>query len=182
MISWHRLLHNLPVLLPPLPPVPYPTGGEIPILFLPAASTNNLAGKLFFFSQDTCYALSKGLWGTLLSAGGIQTPARALGHLPPAWVEGKGQGKGSGAEGRKVGMTQSCHALDKGAMGDVQEGKPKPGRAAKKHEVGRRPKGREAEWLGGSSRAGGRAGSELLRFLLLPVPFSLFLLVEGKCF
>lgn len=53
LISWHKLLHNLPVLLPPLPPVPYPTGGEIPILFLPAASTNNLAGKLFFFLRTS---------------------------------------------------------------------------------------------------------------------------------
>lgn len=67
--------------------------------------------------------------------------SQALCHLPPVWVKGKGgHGKGSGAERGKGGMTQSCCPLDKGAMGDVQE-------SSKKHQVGRRAKGREAEWL-----------------------------------
>lgn len=52
--------------------------------------------------------------------------------------------------------------LDEGAMGDMQEGKPKPGRAAKSIKWGEGQTGREAEWLWGSSRARGRgwAGSE----------------------
>lgn len=49
-------------------------------------------------------------------------------------------------------------------------------------------KGKQAEKLSGCGGAAGQeAGAglgvrELLRFLLMPVPFSLFLLVEGKCF
>lgn len=47
----------------------------------------------YFFPQDTCYAVSQGLWRTHLAAGRIQTPARPCAICPPAQVEGKGQGK-----------------------------------------------------------------------------------------
>lgn len=58
-----------------------------------------------------------------------------------------------------MGMTQSGHPLDEGATGDVQEGKPKPGRAAKKLEVGRMQK---AEKLSGwEGAAGQEAGAGL---------------------
>lgn len=79
----HRLLHNLPVLLPPLPPVPHPK------LFLPAATTNNSARKLFFFPQDIFHALRKGFCRTILAAGGVQTPARPCAICPQRGLRGR---------------------------------------------------------------------------------------------
>lgn len=174
----HRLLHNLPVLLPPLPPVPHPK------LFLPAATTNNSARKLFFFPQDIFHALRKGFCRTILAAGGVQTPARPCAICPQRGLRGRVRARAVEQREEKR-KTQSCCPRDEGALGDVQEGKSKPGRAAKSMEWG---EGQKAEKLSGwGAAAGQEAGAglgvrEILRFLLMPVPFSLFLLFEGKCF
>lgn len=61
-------------------------------------------------------------------------------------------------------------------------GELKPGQGSKKREGGRREEAKKSRVAGGSSKAGAGQQSVLLRFLLMPVPFSLFLLVEGKCF